>query len=214
MLFKKISLLCASGVVALLASCATTKPAEPTLSKTDEGYKNPYEPGSYEHFKAEKDYPKTYNVWTNTQKLPVTDQSNSWLRIDLKAQRALLMNGEEVVMDYPVSTGKSSHPTPPGEYEILEKIADKHSNKYGRIYDAEGNLVNGDANAFEDEIPEGGRFQGAPMKYWMRLTWDGVGHHIGNVKRYPASHACIRGPSKTMPVVFSKLKVGSKVVVK
>ena len=96
---------------------------------------------------------------------------------------------------------------------LLEKIVDKHSNKYGRMYDAEGNMIDGDANAFEDEVPEGGKFAGAPMKYWMRLTWDGVGHHIGNVKRYPASHACVRGPRKTMPVIYSKLALGSTVIV-
>ena len=71
----------------------------------------------------------------------------------------------------------------------------------------------GDADAFNDPIPEGGKFVGASMRYWMRLTWDGVGHHIGPVKRYPASHACIRGPSKVMPLVYSKMKVGSTVVV-
>lgn len=213
MTLKHISQLCIGGTLALLASCANTKPVEPTLSKSDPEYVNPYEPGTYEHFKAEKKYPKTYDTWTNVQLLPVTDQSNSWLKIDLATQRGILMNGEEPVLDYPISSGTRSHPTPPGEYKILEKIVDKSSNKYGRMYDAEGNLVDGDANAFEDEVPEGGKFVGAPMKYWMRLTWDGVGHHIGKVPRYPASHACIRGPSKTMPTVYSKLAVGSKVVV-
>jgi hypothetical protein len=81
------------------------------------------------------------------------------------------------------------------------------------MYDAEGNMINGDADAFNDPVPEGGKFVGAPMRYWMRLTWDGVGHHIGPVKRYPASHACIRGPSKVMPLVYSKMRVGSTVVV-
>ena len=210
-ILKYISLLALTGAFALLSSCAL-KPAAPTLSKTDDGYENPYEPGSYDHFKAEKNYPKTYNVWTNVQLLPFTVPANSWLKIVRKTQRAHLMNGEEVVMDYPISSGKSSHPTPPGEYKILEKIVDKHSNKYGRMYDAEGNMIDGDANAFEDEVPEGGKFAGAPMKYWMRLTWDGVGHHIGNVKRYPASHACVRGPRKTMPVIYSKLALGSTVI--
>ncbi len=205
------SFLC--GIAVLLASCANTKPVQPTLSKSDENYVNPFEPGTYEHFKAEKKYPKTYDTWKNVQLLPETNASNSWLKIELATQRGLLMNGDEVVLDYPISSGKSSHPTPPGKYEILEKIVDKRSNKYGRMYDAEGNMIDGDANAFEDEVPEGGKFVGAPMKYWMRLTWDGVGHHIGTVRRYPASHACIRGPSGTVPTVFSKVAVGSKVVV-
>jgi len=211
MTLKKISLLALSGVFAFLASCAQ-KPA-PSLSKTDDTYVNPYEPGSYDHFKAEKNYPKTYNVWTNTQLLPVTDQSNSWIRIELATQRAKLMNGEQVVMDYPVSTGTKSRPTPAGEYNVLEKIKDKRSNLYGKILDAEGDVINSDADSKTDTVPEGGKFLGAPMMYWMRLTNDGIGHHIGNVPRYPASHACIRGPSKTMPLIYSKMGVGNRVVI-
>ncbi|MBC7980562.1 MAG: L,D-transpeptidase family protein [Armatimonadetes bacterium] len=213
MFLKKTSLLAVSGVCAFFASCANQKPAEDTLSKTEETYRNPYEPGSYDHFKAEKNYPKTYNVWTNTQLLPNTDQSNAQLRISLAKQRAFLMNGEEVVMDYPISSGTKSRPTPAGEYRILEKIVDKSSNSYGKILDAEGEVVNSNADVKNDPIPEGGKFVGAPMKYWMRLTWDGIGHHIGNVPRYPASHACIRGPRKVMPVIYSKLAVGTRVVI-
>ncbi len=213
MSLKRTVLLTLGLAVAFLASCANTKPPGPDLSKTDPNYKNPYEPGSYDHFKAEKDYPKTYNVWKNIQLLPVTNSSNSWVKIDLKQQRGMLMNGDQVVMDYPICSGIKSRPTPPGDYKVLEKIVDKSSNTYGKIYDAEGNMINGDADANKDTIPEGGKFVGAPMRYWMRLTWDGVGHHIGPIRRYPASHACIRGPSGTMPTIYSKMAVGSRVLV-
>ena len=208
-LFCKISVALAA---VLLASCAT-KVDPTTLDKKAETYKNPYPAGTYDHFKAEKDYPKTYNVWRNEELLSKTDASNSTIVIDLATQRGLLKNGEEVVMDYPICSGIKSRPTPPGTYQILEKVVDKSSNRYGRILDVNGDTVNGDADAFNDPIPEGGKFVGASMRYWMRLTWDGVGHHIGPVKRYPASHACIRGPSKVMPLVYSKMKVGSTVVV-
>jgi hypothetical protein len=210
---KRIVLFTLGLAVAFLASCANMKPTQPLLSKTDEKYVNPYEPGSYDHFKAEKDYPKTYNVWKNIQLLPNTNSSNAWVKISLKDQRGFLMNGEEVVMDYPICSGIKSRPTPPGDYKVLEKIVNKSSNKYGKMYDGEGSMINGDADSTQDAVPEGGKFVGAPMRYWMRLTWDGVGHHIGPVRRYPASHACIRGPSGTMPTVYSKMAVGSRVLV-
>ena len=195
----------------LLANCANQKPS---AEVTKDGKPvNPYPVGTYEHLTAEPSYPKTYDVWKNNDLLAATNPENSSIRIDLAKQRGLLMNGGEVVIDYPICSGTKARPTPPGTYHILEKIVDKSSNKYGRIYDAEGNLVNGDADSTTDAIPEGGKFVGAPMRYWMRLTNDGVGHHIGPVKRYPASHACIRGPSGTMPTVYSKVKVGSQVVV-
>jgi hypothetical protein len=211
MFLKPYILLLASAVALLLTSCA--KKPEPIVTKTDKKYVNPFEPGSYDHFKAEKDYPKTHNVWKKTQLLPETNPSNAWVKIDLKQQRGMLMNGDEVVMDYPICSGIKSRPTPPGDYKVLEKIVDKSSNMYGKIYDVEGNMINGDADANKDTIPEGGKFVGAPMRYWMRLTWDGVGHHIGPIRRYPASHACIRGPSGTMPTVYSKMAVGSRVLV-
>ncbi len=212
MSLNRTFLLLLGGLAALLSSCAT-KPAAPTLSKTDEGYVNPYEPGSYEHFTAEKKYPKTYNVWRNIQLLPETNSSNSWVKISLSEQRGFLMNGDEVVMDYPICSGTKSRPTPAGDYKVLEKVVDKSSNTYGKILDVEGEVVTRNADATKDEIPEGGKFVGAPMKYWMRISWDGIGHHIGPVRRYPASHACIRGPSKTMPTVYSKMIVGSRVLV-
>lgn len=194
----------------LLANCANQ--TKPEVTKDGKPV-NPHTPGTYEHFTAETTYPKTYSVWKNDELLTKTDPSNSWIRISLAKQRGFLMNGEDVVIDYPICSGTKSRPTPPGTYYILEKIVDKSSNKYGRILDAEGKVVNSDADATKDPIPEGGKFVGAPMRYWMRMTNDGVGHHIGPIRRYPASHACVRGPSAIMPTVYSKMKVGSKIQV-
>ncbi|GAA5130704.1 L,D-transpeptidase [Luteolibacter yonseiensis] len=196
----------------LLASCANQKPAEVTKDGK-KVFVNPYPAGTYDHFKAEPTYPKTYSVWKNDELLSRTNAENSSILISLEKQRGFLLNGEDVVLDYPICSGIPSRPTPPGTFYILEKVVDKRSNKYGRIYDAAGELVNGDADVTLDPIPEGGKFEGASMRYWMRLTNDGVGHHIGPVKRRPASHACIRGPSATMPVVYSKVKPGTRVVV-
>lgn len=201
----------AAFAVFFIASCANQKPAA-ELGKDGKPV-NRHTPGTYDHFTAEPTYPKTYSVWKNEELLAQTNPENSSIVISLAKQRGFLMNGEEVVLDYPICSGTKSRPTPPGTFHILEKIVDKSSNLYGRIYDADGKLVNGDAEAAKDPVPEGGRFVGAPMRYWMRLTNDGVGHHIGPVKRYPASHACIRGPSATMPVVYSKVKSGTRVVV-
>lgn len=158
---------------------------------------------------------KTLAVWKNHQLLPATNAENSSIFINLATQRGFLMNGDDIAMDYPICSGTRSRPTPPGTYYILEKIVDKRSNLYGRIYDADGKLVNGDADATSDPIPEGGRFEGAPMRYWMRMTNDGVGHHVGPMprSRRPSSHACVRGPSATIPIVFSKVKPGTRIIV-
>lgn len=196
-----------------LTSCADTK--KPPQAKTDAqgNFVNPYPEGTYDHFKADPKYPKKSAVWKNEEVLSRTNSSNSHIVISISKQRGFFMNGEEVAIDYPICSGIKSRPTPKGEFPILEKVVDKKSNRYGRIYDAAGDLVTGDADAQLDPIPEGGRFEGAGMRYWMRMTWDGVGHHIGPVKRYPASHACVRGPSAIMPIIYGKVEKGTKIKV-
>ncbi|MDP0490720.1 MAG: L,D-transpeptidase family protein [Verrucomicrobiota bacterium JB023] len=174
---------------------------------------NPFPPGTYDHFRAQPDYQKTYNIYRNNDLLSTMTKDSAQLVINLTDQRAQLLSDGQVALDYPVSSGKSSHPTPPGEYKILEKIVDKRSNAYGRIVDANGNVVNSDADSRKDKVPPGGKFIGASMPYWMRMTWTGIGHHVGRVPRYPASHACIRGVKSIMPTVYSKVKIGTPVSV-
>ncbi len=209
-----IRLLAQSTIVVaslLLVNCANhQKPG--TITKGGV-FVNPYPAGSYDNFKADPSYPKTYSVWRNAQLIDQTNSENSSILISLAKQRGYLMNGNDVVLDYPICSGIDTRPTPVGVFYILEKTVDKKSNKYGKMLDASGEVVVRDAEMGLDPVPEGGKFEGAGMPYWMRLTNDGVGHHVGPVKRYRASHACIRGPSSTMPLVFSKVKLGTRVTV-
>ena len=205
----------AAALALLLASCAnksvTTGPDGKPIDSAGKPV-NPFPPGTYDHFKAEPDYPKTMKVWKNEQLLSETSAENSRILISLSKQRGFLMKGDEVVIDYPVSSGVPSRPTPPGDYKILEKMVDKSSNNYGKVFDAEGNQADGET---PKDVPEGGKFVGSPMPYWMRLTWDGVGHHIGPLprSRRPASHACVRGPRAVIPIVYGKVKLGTPVSV-
>jgi lipoprotein-anchoring transpeptidase ErfK/SrfK len=188
---------------------------DPQAPNGKKAYVNPHKPGSYEHFVAEPTYPKTFAIYKNPELYPLVHDGNSRIILDTSLQRGKLLMGDLVVMDYPISSGRSSHPSPTGRFAILEKIIDKRSNRYGRMYDAQGELVNADADATTDAPPEGGTFEGANMRYWMRFTWDGVGHHIGPIpsSRRAVSHGCIRGYHKAMPDVFAKVKVGTPVTI-
>lgn len=199
-----------AALALLLANCA--QQIQPKIGPDGKPI-NPHSPGTLEHFQAESNYPATHDVWTDHELLKTTNAGNSHLRFNLATQRGFLMREGKVVIDYPICTGTRSRPTPTGTFKILEKVVDKSSNRYGKIYDAEGNVINYDADAFQDEIPEGGKFVGAPMRYWMRLTPDGVGHHIGPVRRRPSSHGCLRGPSGTIPTVFSKVGIGTEALI-
>jgi len=196
----------------LFASCTSTPPTpNPEQTKKITGvFVNPHSAGSHDHFKAEPGYQKTYKVYKNQTVL--SSGAPSRITIDLGLQRAVLYKGDEVAMDYPVSSGKRAFPTPPGSYQVLEKLkADKRSNLYGKIYDAEGNVHNSNADSTQDSIPEGGKFVGASMPYWMRLTWGGIGMHRGDVPRYAASHGCVRTYSAAVSTVYSQVRVGTPV---
>lgn len=137
----------------------------------------------------------------------------TFIRINVDEQKAYLYNGEEQLGWTYVASGIPSFPTPTGEFKVLEKISDKVSNLYGKGYDAEGKLVNSDFKQGRDLLPPGGRFEAAKMTYFMRLTGDGVGMHIGPIPRpgKRASHGCIRLPSKFAGTMFKHTAIGTPV---
>jgi hypothetical protein len=136
---------------------------------------------------------------------------NAHLVVSLADQRTLLFAGDRVAVDFPVATGKRSHPTPQGSFTIIDKVEKHSSNLFGKILDEEGNVVAGMADRRKAEIPEGGGFVGSPMPYWMRLTNDGVGFHVGHLPGRPASHGCIRMPRAIAPKIFRSVRLGTPV---
>jgi hypothetical protein len=112
-----------------------------------------------------------------------------------------------------VASGVRKHPTPVGHFEIMEKVENKRSNLYGKIYTKSGKVLRSDAKTGRDTVPTGARFEGARMPYFLRLTYDGIGLHAGPIPRpgRPASHGCIRMPSKMAPVLFKHVNLGTKV---
>ncbi|NTF31594.1 L,D-transpeptidase family protein [Rhizobium skierniewicense] len=84
-----------------------------------------------------------------------------------------------------VSSGKPGHGTPSGIFSILDKRKYHESN----IYSA------------------------APMPFMQRLTWSGIALHEGHVPNYPASHGCIRLPSKFAKQLFGMTARGVHVIV-
>jgi lipoprotein-anchoring transpeptidase ErfK/SrfK len=144
---------------------------------------------------------------------PVELSGEPSIVIDLRTQRAVVYLGGQYAGWTVVATGKEGYGTPAGEYTILEKLVDKHSTLYGRIVDAEGNTVNADADVRRHSAPPGGRFLYAPMPYWMRLTWRGIGMHAGRIPRpgSPASHGCIRLPRAFAIQLFQIVRIGTPV---
>lgn len=140
---------------------------------------------------------------------------NTRLQISLSKQRVYLIATptEEIVIDSPISSGKRGHSTPKGNFKIIQKDKDHRSSIYGDFVDRSGRVVRRGVSTRIDSAPSGTRYRGAPMKWFMRLTGDGVGLHTGILPGYPASHGCIRLPDAIAALIFSKVKIGTPAVV-
>ena len=137
---------------------------------------------------------------------------NSYVVISLARQRAWVMFGPEIVyIDTPISSGKRAGMTPTGSFTVMQKDKDHRSSVYGDFVDGRGRTVRRGISRKVDSAPAGTRYVGAPMKFFCRLTGDGVGFHVGKLPGYPASHGCVRLPEEIAPLIFAKVKVGTRV---
>ncbi|MEY2527415.1 MAG: hypothetical protein QOE73_2186 [Verrucomicrobiota bacterium] len=138
---------------------------------------------------------------------------NTHIVVSIPKQRAYLMIGEQIAVDAPVSSGKRGHGTPTGHFTVLEKDPNHHSSLYGDFVDHSGRVVRAGVSARIDSAPSGTRFAGAAMKWFLRLTPDGVGMHIGILPGYPASHGCVRESVEGAKLFYDRVKVGTPVAV-
>lgn len=150
---------------------------------------------------------------TNESVLKSVTPDNAHVLLSITKQRAYLMMGDQIAIDSPISSGKRGHSSPTGHFTILEKDKDHHSNIYGDYKDSSGRTVRGGVSAQIDSAPSGTHFVGASMKWFMRLTGEGVGMHVGILPGYPASHGCIRMPEPAAALFYSHVKVGTPAVV-
>ena len=69
--------------------------------------------------------------------------------------------------------------------------------------------------------PDGTREYETPVKYWMRVTYSGVGFHDatwqssfgGNVYTYRGSHGCINMPLDQAASLYGMLSMGTPVII-
>lgn len=105
--------------------------------------------------------------------------------VSLATQRAYAYRNGVPIGVSTVSTGAEGYATPTGIFTILQKDIDHVSNLYSD----------------------------APMPFMLRLTWDGVALHAGNLPGYPASHGCIRLPHAFAERLYRITKLGITVVI-
>ncbi len=179
--------------------------------------------GSYSAFKRRRGYPKSFAVYRNDKLLKKARHSRTKIVIDKSEQRIKLYVGNEVAIDSPCTTGARrklepntrrvyNKSTPSGNFRITEKIADKRSTIFGKLY-RNGKMVwRGDRRKYKG--PKA-KYVGASLRNWMRLTSSGIGIHGSKyVKRYPATNGCIRVPYNVVNKIFKYAKKGTPVKIR
>jgi len=147
----------------------------------------------------------------NQSLLKQATPDNTHIVVSLPKQRAYLMIGDDIVADGPISSGRQGHGTPSGHFNVMEKDPNHHSSLYGDFVDSSGRVVRAGVSAQIDSAPSGTHFAGAAMRWFLRLTSEGVGMHVGILPGYPASHGCIRESADGAKLFYDYAKVGTSV---
>ena len=126
--------------------------------------------------------------------------------VDLTQQKAFLLQDGKIVYETAVSSGRPGHLTPTGNFTVLEKDPNHFSSLYGRMVNADGKVIDWNADV-DMAVPKGGKFVAAPMQYFLRF--DGAnGLHAGILPGYAASHGCVRLPKAKAILFFDTASVG------
>ena len=105
--------------------------------------------------------------------------------VSLADQMVYAYDGDELVGAATASTAREGHITPTGIFRVLDKHEMYRSKKYDN----------------------------AAMPYMQRIDDYGIAMHGGPLPGYPASHGCIRLPTKFAAKLFAATDVGTPVYV-
>lgn len=211
-MIKRVVLLLASTLA--VVSCQRTADDYYRMGdRWDQATKNKKVSYRWEDFIASPNYQTSRDYWRG-KALEQYNPAGSHVEILLKEQRGRLYINGQIAMDFPVCTGRiGGSETPRGSFRITEKKREHRSSRYGCFVDAEDNLVMANVTSSQ-RPPAGAHFKGSKMDYWMRFN-GAIGLHVGNiVERTGQSHGCVRLPEEPSAILFQKLSVGSRVIVK
>ena len=175
---------------------------------------------SYTDFRKHTNLRKSFSVYEDKKLLSQANGRNTKLKVDISEQRVRLYVDGKVALCSPCTTGAKrklepntgvirNKSTPKGTFKIQEKIADKRSTIFGKMYQGKKLVYKGDRRKYKGKKA---KYVGASLKNWMRLTSGGIGLHASNyVKRYPGSNGCIRLPYKVSRTIFKSVRKGTPV---
>ena len=180
------------GVAAILAGCQTTPTTTKVAMSVPAPVSNevPYRWTLGNAPQAHKDMVAEFSrlglkpgeyVWA----AQVPAAGDTRVVVDLLTQMTYVYRGEKLLGASSMSSAKTGHVTPYGNWTILEKRPFYRSKKYDN----------------------------APMPFMQRIDDYGIAFHGGVNPGYPASHGCIRLPMKFAEKLYGVTKVGTKVII-
>ena len=114
------------------------------------------------------------------------EHEERWIKVDLSEQRAWVYGREDrLLLTTRISSGKKGFRTEPGQFVITDRCRHHVSNIYKDVR----------------------------MPYFQRLSCSAIGFHEGYCPDQPASHGCLRMPSKTAADFWAITKLGDRVVI-
>ena len=133
--------------------------------------------------------------------------------INLREQRAVLMQGGVSVAETAISTGREGHATPVGNFHVIRKDIDHRSGLYGEYVDAGGRVVMTNVDVRKNARHPNSHYLGAAMPYFVEFS-PGFGLHEGHRPGYPASHGCVRLSSWKARQFYNAAKIGTPVTIR
>ena len=181
-----------AAVAVSLAGCATTQVTQVASGKAAAAVSNemPYQWTLGNAPQAHKDMVADFKrvglkpgefVWATT----APAEGDTRIVVDLLTQMTYVYRGDKLLGASSMSSAKTGHVTPYGNWTILEKRPFYRSKKY----------------------------QNAPMPFMQRIDEYGIAFHGGVNPGYPASHGCIRLPMKFAQKLYGVTKLGTKVII-
>jgi lipoprotein-anchoring transpeptidase ErfK/SrfK len=189
---RKIVLTTLAAGAALLAGCTTMPVTKAASGKTAAPVSSemPYRWTLGNAPQAHKDMVADFKrvglkpgefVWATT----APAEGDTRIVVDLLTQMTYVYRGEKLLGASSMSSAKTGHVTPYGNWTILEKRPFYRSKKYDN----------------------------APMPFMQRIDEYGIAFHGGVNPGYPASHGCIRLPMKFAQKLYGVTKLGTKVII-
>lgn len=206
-----------AGTVMLLLSCQQKNTPEWYRAEGDRleaEARNKVVLKGFDAFVRSPGYRHSRDIWRGPA-VNLYNPAESYVEVLLNEQRGRLYIEGRIAMDFPLCSGQvGGMETPKGTFRISQKVEKEYrSNLYGSFIEpSTGRVVQGGVSS-TDPAPAGTVFQGAEMPYWMRFN-GAIGLHVGNVYRSEDSHGCVRVPVEACSILFEKLAVGSRVMVR